>query len=91
MRLFASSILLVSALGIAAAACSDKPDAQYPNPVYTTTAPTPTYPPPPPPTATATATQPSIFGIPMPSGLPIPSGLAIPSGLPGFPTSQPPQ
>jgi hypothetical protein len=98
MRLFYSSLLAVSVLGVAAAACSNDPEPQVPPPYGGNPPPYPTNTQTVPPAATTpapTATQPNILGIPIPSGLPsgmmLPSGLPIPSGLPGFPTAPPPQ
>lgn len=96
MRLLTSSLLVVSVLGLAAAACSNDPEPQVPPPYGGNPPPYPTNTQPPP-TATTPppmATQPNILGIPIPSGLPsgmmLPSGLPIPSGLPGFPSAAPP-
>ena len=102
MRLIYSSVFAVSLLGIAAAACSDEPEPQYPQQGYpqqgypqqgypTQQYPTQQYPTQqyPQQTATATAQPTTPFGLPIPSGL-IPSGFTLPSGLPGFPTATPP-
>ena len=92
MRLIYSSVFAVSLLGIAAAACSDEPEPQYPQQGYpqqgypqqgypqqgypTQQYPTQQYPTQQYPQQTATATAQPTT----PFGLPIPSGL-IPSGF----------